>query len=71
MIIGGFWLPKAGFDVLSLSIQRPESVAEHVLRVVLSFDLYESVPVLAETGFGFTCGVAAAKELKEVLRDYN
>ena len=71
MIIGGFWLPKARFDVLSLSVQRPESITEHVLRVVLSFDLYESIPVFAETGFGFICGVAAAKELKDVLRNYD
>jgi len=61
----GFRFSEVGLDVVSCFVQRPESVAEQVLRIVFSFELYESVPVLAETGFSFLCGLAAAEEARE------
>ena len=53
VIESGFRLPKARLDEVSLLVQRPEGVAEQVRGVILSFELNESVPVLAKAGFSF------------------
>ena len=71
MVVLGFRLPKARFDDLSILVQRPKSVAEQVRRVVFSFDLDKSVPALAKASLNFLCAIAAAEELKDVVRNFS
>ena len=70
VVIRGFRLSKARFDNVPLFVQRPESVAEHIRRVVFPLELHKPVPVLAETGFSFVSAVAATQKLEDV-RNYN
>ena len=71
MVVHGFRFSKVGFDGLPRFIQRPERIAEQVSRVVLSFNLDESVPVLPKTGFNLVRAVAATEELEGVLSNHN
>ena len=66
-----FWFSKVGFESVSLFIYRPEGAAEQVFRVVFPFELRESVPVLAKTGFSFIHALAATEELEDVVRNRN
>jgi hypothetical protein len=67
----GFRLSKARFDNSPLRVQRPESVAEQVRRVIFSFELHEPIPVRTKTGLSFFCVVAATEELKVLVRNHN
>jgi hypothetical protein len=58
-----FWLNN-----LTRSIKRPECVFEQVLRIVEPFDLAETGPVLAKTGFGTLGWLMAAEELEDLER---
>lgn len=71
MVERGFRLPKIGFDDVSPFVQRPEGIAEQVRWIVFSFELYESVPVLAKTGFSFACALATAEELEGAVRGHD
>ena len=59
-----FRLSTARLHDVPVLVQRPEGVAEQVRWVILLFELNESVPVLAEAGFGFFWGLAATEELE-------
>jgi len=71
VVVRGFWFSTVGFDSPSLFVYRPEGVAKQVFRVIFSFDLCESVPVLAETGFGCVCPIAATEKLEGVMRNHH
>ena len=62
----GFWGGRfvcAGIDHLALSVQRPESVFENIVRIVTPFDFTKPFPVLSETAFRTFCGLVTAQEL--------
>lgn len=71
VVVHGFRFSKAGYDGFLFFVQRPERIAEQVLRVVFSFDLNESVPVLPETRFNLVCTIAATEELEGAVRNHS
>ena len=56
---------RVWLNQLPFLVQRPESILEEILWIVFLLDFDQTIPVVAEAGFGAFWGLQATEELFE------